>query len=139
MLKLVTGDLYDITELFNTKEKIIILVKIKSAEYNKNFLNYRTDLLKLYNDKYKELKIRITLIIDIEVIKKHLFKMMKNEMDYFKKNRNILEFIVESIYILKDKSILKTIFRLLSPFMFKSNTEIFIKKNLQNCLKDILD
>lgn len=139
MLKLVTGDLYDITELFNTKEKIIILVKIKSAEYNKNFLNYRTDLLKLYNDKYKELKIRITLIIDIEVIKKHLFKMMKNEMDYFKKNRNILEFIVKSIYILKDKSILKTIFRLLSPFMFKSNTEIFIKKNLQNCLKDILD
>ena len=139
MLKLVTGDLYDITELFNTKEKIIILVKIKSAEYNKNFLNYRTDLLKLYNDKYKELKTRITLIIDIEVIKKHLFKMMKNEMDYFKKNRKLLEFIVDSIYILKDKSILKTIFKLLSPFMFKSNTEIFIKKNLQNCLKDILD
>ena len=139
MLKLVTGDLYDITELFNTKEKIILLVKIKSPEYNKNFLNYRTDLLKLYNDKYKELKTRITLIIDIEVIKKHLFKMMKNEMDYFKKNRKLLEFIVESIYILKDKSILKTIFKLLSPFMFKSNTEIFIKKNLQNCLKDILD
>jgi hypothetical protein len=139
MLKLVTGDLYDITELFNTKEKIILLVKIKSPEYNKNFLNYRTDLLKLYNDKYKELKTRITLIIDIEVIKKHLFKMMKNEMDYFKKNRKLLEFIVDSIYILKDKSILKTIFKLLSPFMFKSNTEIFIKKNLQNCLKDILD
>lgn len=139
MLKLVTGDLYDITELFNTKEKIILLVKIKSPDYNKNFLNYRTDLLKLYNDKYKELKTRITLIIDIEIIKKHLFKMMKNEMDYFKKNRKLLEFIVDSIYILKDKSILKTIFKLLSPFMFKSNTEIFIKKNLQNCLKDILD
>jgi len=139
MLKLVTGDLYDITELFNTKEKIILLVKIKSPDYNKNFLNYRTDLLKLYNDKYKELKTRITLIIDIEIIKKHLFKMMKNEMDYFKKNRKLLEFIVDSIYILKDKSILKTIYKLLSPFMFKSNTEIFIKKNLQNCLKDILD
>ena len=139
MLKLITGDLYDIIELFNTKEKIILLVKIKSPEYNKNFLNYRTDLLKLYNDKYKELKTRITLIIDIEIIKKHLFKMMKNEMDYFKKNRKLLEFIVDSIYILKDKSILKTIFKLLSPFMFKSNTEIFIKKNLQNCLKDILD
>ena len=139
MLKLITGDLYDITELFNSNEKIILLVKIKSPDYNKNFLNYRTDLLKLYNDKYKELKTRITLIIDIEVIKKHLFKMMKNEMDYFKKNKKLLEFIIENIYILKDKSILKTIYKLLSPFMFKSNTEIFIKKNLQNCLKDILD
>ena len=139
MLKLITGDLYDITELFNSNEKIILLVKIKSPDYNKNFLNYRTDLLKLYNDKYKELKTRITLIIDIEVIKKHLFKMMKNEMDYFKKNKKLLEFIVDSIYIIKDKSILKTIYKLLSPFMFKSNTEIFIKKNLQNCLKDILD
>lgn len=139
MLKLITGDLYDITELFNSNEKIILLVKIKSPDYNKNFLNYRTDLLKLYNDKYKELKTRITLIIDIEVIKKHLFKMMKNEMDYFKKNKKLLEFIIENIYILKDKSILKTIYKLLSPFMFKSNTEIYIKKNLQNCLKDILD
>jgi hypothetical protein len=139
MLKLITGDLYDITELFNSNEKIILLVKIKSPDYNKKFLNYRTDLLKLYNDKYKELNTKITLIIDIEVIKKHLFKMMKNEMDYFKKNKNLLEFIVESINIIKDKSILKTIYKLLSPFMFKSNIEIFIKKNLQNCLKDILD
>ena len=139
MLKLITGDLYDITELCNGNEKIILLVKIKSPDYNANFLNYRTDLLKLYNDKYKELKTRITLIIDIEVINKQLFKMMKNEMDYFKKNRGLLEFIVNSIYIIKDKSILKTIYKLLSPFMFKSNTEIFIKKNLEKCLKDILD
>ena len=139
MLKLITGDLYDITELFNSNKKIILLVKIKSPDYNKKFLNYRTDLLKLYNDKYKELNTKITLIIDIEVIKIHLFKMMKNEMDYFKKNKNLLEFIVESINIIKDKSILKTIYKLLSPFMFKSNIEIFIKKNLQNCLKDILD
>ena len=125
--------------MYNVLQKIILLVKIKSPDYNKKFLNYRTDLLKLYNDKYKELNTKITLIIDIEVIKKHLFKMMKNEMDYFKKNKNLLEFIVESINIIKDKSILKTIYKLLSPFMFKSNIEIFIKKNLQNCLKDILD
>lgn len=139
MLKLINGDIYDIYELMYENEKTILLIKIKCKDYSDIFLNYRTDLLKLYNEKYKNSKNRLILILDINIIKTKLFKMMKKEIQYFKENKELLEFIVKEIYIIKDKSILKTIYKLLSPFMFPSKTEIFIEKNLEKCLKKILD
>lgn len=139
MLKLINGDIYDIYELMNKNEKTILLIKIKCKDYSDIFLNYRTDLLRLYNEKYKNLKNRLILILDINIVKNKLFKMMKQEIQYFKENIELLEFIVEEIYIIKEKSILKAIYKLLSPFMFPSKTEIFIEKNLEKCLKKILD
>lgn len=139
MLKLINGDIYDIYELMYENGKTILLIKIKCKDYSDIFLNYRTDLLKLYNEKYKNSKNRLILILDINIIKNKLFKMMKKEIQYFKENKELLEFIVNEIYIIKDKSILKTIYKLLSPFMFPSKTEIFIEKNLEKCLKKILD
>ena len=139
MLKLINGDIYDIYELMYENGKTILLIKIKSKDYSDIFLNYRTDLLKLYNEKYKESKNKLIIILDINIIKNKLFKMMKKEIQYFKENKELLEFIVKEIYIIKEKSILKVIYKLLSPFMFPSKTEIFIEKNLEKCLKKILD
>ena len=139
MLKLINGDIYDIYELMYGNGKTILLTKIKCKNYSDIFLNYRTDLLKLYNEKYKESKNKLIIILDINIIKNKLFKMMKKEIQYFKENKELLEFIVKEIYIIKEKSILKVIYKLLSPFMFPSKTEIFIEKNLEKCLKKILD
>ena len=139
MLKLINGNIYDIYELMYENGKTILLIKIKSKDYSDIFLNYRTDLLRLYNEKYKESKNELIIILDINIIKNKLFKMMKKEIQYFKENKELLEFIVKEIYIIKEKSILKAIYKLLSPFMFPSKTEIFIEKNLEKCLKKILD
>jgi len=139
MLKLINGNIYDIYELMYENGKTILLIKIKSKDYSDIFLNYRTDLLRLYNEKYKESKNKLIIILDINIIKNKLFKMMKKEIQYFKENKELLEFIVKEIYIIKEKSILKAIYKLLSPFMFPSKTEIFIEKNLEKCLKKILD
>lgn len=102
MLKLINGDIYDIYELMNKNEKTILLIKIKCKDYSDIFLNYRTDLLRLYNEKYKNLKNRLILILDINIVKNKLFKMMKQEIQYFKENIELLEFIVEEIYIIKE-------------------------------------
>ena len=139
MLKLINGNIYDIYELMYKDGKTILLIKIKCKDYSEVFLNYRTDLLRLYNEKYKESKNNLTIILDINIVKNKLFKMMKKEIQYFKENKELLEFIVKDIYIIKEKSILKIIYKLLSPFTFPSKIEIFIEKNLEKCLKKILD
>jgi hypothetical protein len=110
-----------------------------AAKYDDDYINYRTDLLQLYNDTYKDFKRKIYIIIDINTLKSKLIKMVKNELRYFKENRDLLEFIVHKIYVLKEKSFLTTIIKLLKPFMFQSKVETVIKKNLEKSLIDILD
>ena len=139
MLKLINNHLYNIFELYNENDKIILYVKMIATKYDDNYINYRTDLLQLYNDTYKDFERKIYVIIDINSLKSKLIKMVKNELRYFKENRDLLEFIVHKIYILKEKSFLTTIIKLLKPFMFQSKVETVIKKNLEKSLIDILD
>ena len=139
MLKLINNHLYNIFELYNENDKIILYVKMIATKYDDDYINYRTDLLQLYNDTYKDFERKIYIIIDINTLKSKLIKVVKNELRYFKENRDLLEFIVHKIYILKEKSFLTTIIKLLKPFMFQSKVETVIKKNLEKSLVDILD
>jgi len=139
MLKLINNHLYNIFELYNENDKIILYVKMIATKYDDDYINYRTDLLQLYNDTYKDFERKIYIIIDINTLKSKLIKMVKNELRYFKENRDLLEFIVHKIYVLKEKSFLTTIIKLLKPFMFQSKVETVIKKNLEKSLVDILD
>ena len=139
MLKLINNHLYNIFELYNENDKIILYVKMIATKYDDDYINYRTDLLQLYNDTYKDFQRKIYIIIDINTLKSKLIKIVKNELRYFKENRDLLEFIVHKIYVLKEKSFLTTIIKLLKPFMFQSKVETVIKKNLETSLVDILD
>ena len=139
MLKLINNNLYNIFELYNENDKIILYVKMITTKYDDDYINYRTDLLQLYNDTYKDFERKIYIIIDINTLKNKLIKIVRNELKYFKDNRDLLEFIVHKIYILKEKSFLTTIIKLLKPFMFKSKVQTIVKKNLEKSLVDILD
>jgi hypothetical protein len=139
MTKLVNHNLYEIYELYNKDDKIILYIKILSINYDDNYINYRNDLLELYNKIYKELNRKMYIIIDMNSLENSLFKIINNELLYFKENINLLEFIIHKIYVLKEKSILSTVFELMKPFMFKSKVETVIKKNLKKSLIDILD
>jgi len=139
MTKLVNHNLYEIYELYNKDDKIILYIKILSINYDDNYINYRNDLLELYNKIYKELNRKMYIIIDMNSLENSLFKIINNELLYFKENIHLLEFIIHKIYVLKEKSILSTVFELMKPFMFKSKVETVIKKNLKKSLIDILD
>lgn len=139
MLKLINNNLYNIFELYNENDKIILYVKMITTKYDDDYINYRTDLLQLYNDTYKDFERKIYIIIDINTLKNKLIKIVRNELKYFKDNRDLLEFIVHKIYILKEKSFLTTIIKLLKPLMFKSKVQTIVKKNLEKSLVDILD
>jgi hypothetical protein len=139
MKKIVSNVLYNIFELYIDKSKVVLYIKLLIPSFNENYTNYRTDLLKLYNDNYKTPKRNIYILLDIDSLKKDLFKTVKKELKYFKGNKEILEFIINKIYIIKDKSILRHIANILKPFTIKSNIDTQIKKNLESCLKDILD
>ena len=139
MKKIISNEIYNIFELYDDEKKIIIYIKLLISSFDEKYTNYRTDLLKLYNDKYKIPKRDIYILLDIESLKKDLFKTIKKELKYFKNNKDILEFIIHKIYIIKDKSFLRHLAKLLKPFTFKTNVESEIKKDLESCLKDILD
>jgi len=139
MLKLVGNNIYHIFELYNSDDKIILYVKLVSKDYQKDYINYRTDLLKLYNDTYKELNRKMFLIIDVNLIESKLMKIIKKELQFFKNNRGLLEFIIYKIYFLKESSFLMGILKMLKPFMIKSRVETVIKPNLGKSLEEILD
>lgn len=139
MKKIITNEIYNIFELYIDQNKIIIYIKLLISSFNVNYTKYRTDLLKLYNDRYKTPKKDIYILLDIDLLKKDLLKTIKKELKYFKNNREILEFIIHKIYIIKDKSFLRHIANLLKPFGIKTNVNTEIKKNLESCLEDILD
>ena len=139
MIKLVNNNIYSIFELYNGDDKIIIYVKLTSKDYHKDYINYRTDLLKLYNDTYKKLNRKMFLIIDVNLIESKLMKIIKKELQFFKNNRGLLEFIIYKIYFLKESSFLTGILKMLTPFMIKSRVETVIKSNLEKSLEEILD
>ena len=139
MLKLVNNNIYSIFELYNGDDKIIIYVKLTSKDYHKDYINYRTDLLKLYNDTYKKLNRKMFLIIDVNLIESKLMKIIKKELQFFKNNRGLLEFIIYKIYFLKESSFLTGILKMLTPFIIKSRVETVIKSNLEKSLEEILD
>ena len=139
MKKIVSNTLYNIFELYVDNNKIVLYIKLLISSFDENYVNYRTDLLKLYNDNYKTPKRDIYILLDIDSLEKDLFKTIKKELKYFKNNKEILEFIIHKVYIIKDKSFLRHIANLLKPFTFKSNIDTHIKKNLESCLKEILD
>ena len=139
MLKLVNNSIYHIFELYNSDDKIILYVKLVNKDYQKDYINYRTDLLKLYNDTYKKLERKMFLIIDVNLIENKLMKIIKKELQFFKNNRGVLEFIIYKIYFLKESSFLTGILKMLTPFMIKSRVETIIKSNLEKSLEDILD
>lgn len=139
MKKIVSNTLYNIFELYVDNNKIVLYIKLLISSFDENYVNYRTDLLKLYNDNYKTPKRDIYILLDIDSLEKDLFKTVKKELKYFKNNKKILEFIIHKLYIIKDKSFLRHIVKLLKPFTVKSNIDTHIKKNLELCLKEILD
>ena len=139
MKKIVSNGLYDVFELYVDNNKIVLYIKLLISSFDENYVNYRTDLLKLYNDNYKTPKRDIYILLDIDSLEKDLFKTVKKELKYFKNNKEILEFIIHKVYIIKDKSFLRHIAKLLKPFTVKSHIDTHIKKNLELCLKEILD
>lgn len=128
MKKIVSNTLYNIFELYVDNNKIVLYIKLLISSFDENYVNYRTDLLKLYNDNYKTPKRDIYILLDIDSLEKDLFKTVKKELKYFKNNKKILEFIIHKLYIIKDKSFLRHIVKLLKPFTVKSNIDTHIKK-----------